>query len=320
MARAGAYLARAHIRWMRGEYTGGQTDAVMSRDLAQPLGPSQVCFGALTLLAILTTAIGDWDAAGRLHEEAFQVAWQLKDPWYVGSSLNNLGLIAMVRGDLDVARGRLAQSLEGFRQAGDRFVTGLGLDSLARVDLRLGDPVAARREFNEALNIALEFQDSVNASTILEGLALVEVTEGKLERAAQLLGAADQLRKPIGVELSPEWKADVDETVRQARGRMTKAAFDVAWKHGMALRLDEAIQLATGTTPLESARTNGHLPLTARERQVAGLIAEGLTNGEIASRLKMAERTADAHVEHIRNKLGLRTRSQIAVWAHERLG
>jgi DNA-binding NarL/FixJ family response regulator len=52
---------------------------------------------------------------------------------------------------------------------------------------------------------------------------------------------------------------------------------------------------------------------------VATLIAEGLTNTEIAARLKMADRTADAHVEHIRNKLGLRTRSQIAVWAHERL-
>jgi DNA-binding NarL/FixJ family response regulator len=50
------------------------------------------------------------------------------------------------------------------------------------------------------------------------------------------------------------------------------------------------------------------------------LIAKGLTNPEIASRLHMAERTADAHVEHIRNKLGLRARSQIAVWAHERLG
>jgi DNA-binding CsgD family transcriptional regulator len=71
--------------------------------------------------------------------------------------------------------------------------------------------------------------------------------------------------------------------------------------------------------PDRPAKENGS-PLTARERQVALLIAEGLTNGEIAARLKMAERTADAHVEHIRNKLGLRTRSQIAVWAHQTLG
>jgi non-specific serine/threonine protein kinase len=53
--------------------------------------------------------------------------------------------------------------------------------------------------------------------------------------------------------------------------------------------------------------------------QVAVLIADGLTNPAIAKRLRMADRTADAHVEHIRNKLGLRSRSQIAVWAHERL-
>jgi non-specific serine/threonine protein kinase len=53
--------------------------------------------------------------------------------------------------------------------------------------------------------------------------------------------------------------------------------------------------------------------------QVAVLIADGLTNPAIATRLRMADRTADAHVEHIRNKLGLRSRSQIAVWAHERL-
>lgn len=319
MARACKVRARAHIRWMRGEYTGGHADAVMSRDLGRALGPSAVYFGAVTLLAILTTAAGDWDTAARLHEEAFQVAWQLKEPWFVGSSLNNLALIAMVRGDLEVARRRLEQTLESFRQAGDRYVTGLSLDSLARVNLRLDDRAAARRNFNEALAIASDFQDNMNTSTILEGLAMLELTEGKLERAVQLLGAADQLRKPVGVELSPEWKTDVDETIRLARERLSNAAFEAAWKRGAELGRDEAIALATGGTRATRVETNGHQTLTARERQVAALIAEGLTNGEIASRLKMAERTADAHVEHIRNKLGLRTRSQIAVWAHDAL-
>jgi non-specific serine/threonine protein kinase len=60
-------------------------------------------------------------------------------------------------------------------------------------------------------------------------------------------------------------------------------------------------------------------PLTGREKQVAELIAKGLTNSKIAIQLNIADRTVDAHVEHIRNKLGLRTRSQIAVWTHERL-
>ena len=67
-------------------------------------------------------------------------------------------------------------------------------------------------------------------------------------------------------------------------------------------------------------RHGGVARLTDREVQVARLIAGGLTNGEVAGRLRISARTVDAHVEHIRNKVGLRTRTQIAVWAHERLG
>ncbi len=55
--------------------------------------------------------------------------------------------------------------------------------------------------------------------------------------------------------------------------------------------------------------------LTAREREVAALVAEGLTNREIAERLVISERTAEGHVEQIRNKLGFNNRSQVAAWA-----
>lgn len=54
--------------------------------------------------------------------------------------------------------------------------------------------------------------------------------------------------------------------------------------------------------------------LTRREREVASLVAQGLTNREIASRLFISERTAESHVEQLRGKLGFRSRSQIAAW------
>ena len=57
--------------------------------------------------------------------------------------------------------------------------------------------------------------------------------------------------------------------------------------------------------------------LTSRELEVAGLIAEGLTNQAIARRLAIAPRTAEAHVENIRRKLQVRSRTQIAVWVTE---
>ena len=60
-------------------------------------------------------------------------------------------------------------------------------------------------------------------------------------------------------------------------------------------------------------------PLTRREREIAELVAEGLTNREIANRLFISERTAEGHVEQIRNKLGFTSRSQVASWATQNL-
>ena len=70
--------------------------------------------------------------------------------------------------------------------------------------------------------------------------------------------------------------------------------------------------------PAGERRTGPPLPpLSPREREVAVLIARGLTNREIAAGLVVTERTAATHIEHILNKLGLRSRAQVAVWAAE---
>jgi DNA-binding NarL/FixJ family response regulator len=53
--------------------------------------------------------------------------------------------------------------------------------------------------------------------------------------------------------------------------------------------------------------------LSPRDRQVAALIARGLTNRQIANELVISERTADGHMAHILNKLALNTRAQVAV-------
>jgi non-specific serine/threonine protein kinase len=59
------------------------------------------------------------------------------------------------------------------------------------------------------------------------------------------------------------------------------------------------------------------MPLTPREREIAALIAQGMTNREIAAELFIGERTVDTHVEHILDKLGMRSRIQVATWAAE---
>lgn len=60
--------------------------------------------------------------------------------------------------------------------------------------------------------------------------------------------------------------------------------------------------------------------LSRRERQIAQLVAEGLTNKEIAAKLVLSERTAETHVQNILNKLGFRSRSEVAAWVTSSTG
>jgi non-specific serine/threonine protein kinase len=132
------------------------------------------------------------------------------------------------------------------------------------------------------------------------------------------MGAATVIRTAIAAQAMPDWKGHVDQGLTTARKQLGPERADAAWEQGVSMSVQAAIAYASGAAP-SPVRVDGN-PLTGRETQVAALIAEGMTNFEISQRLHIAARTADAHVEHIRNKLGLRSRSQIAVWAHERLG
>jgi DNA-binding CsgD family transcriptional regulator len=78
----------------------------------------------------------------------------------------------------------------------------------------------------------------------------------------------------------------------------------------LLFRADELSRVGHGRGTLEEPWR----PLTAREFEVARLIADGLTNGEIAERLEIAPKTASAHVEHILAKLSVTRRAEIAAW------
>lgn len=150
----------------------------------------------------------------------------------------------------------------------------------------------------------------------LAGLAAAAV-EAKPGWAARLFGAADTLLSAAGHRLEPFNRRDVDHYVTVAKERMGEDAFKAAWAKGAAMTLEQAVSYSF------SAADDGPSPrakvdrLSPREREVASLLAQGLTNRGIAVRLLVAERTVDTHVEHILNKLGFTSRTQIATWAVE---
>jgi non-specific serine/threonine protein kinase len=317
-SRAVALLARARINWRHGETSGPKRDAEECAGLCRSLGLNEVLASALNILGLLRISAGDWSGADRYMEQVLQLSHELSDQLGVAKSLNNMALGASARGDNEAAAAMMEQAIEAARIHGNRFVLAAVLDSLARVRLRMGAFDAARTIYREAISISLEMADQLNIAVCLEGFALLALADGDVARTVTLAAAARGFRTTLENKATPDWTEEVTNGLESARARLSATAAEAAWQQGATMNIQEAVDYAIGAVPAKIL-ANGS-PLTGRETQVALLVAEGMTNPEIAKRLRMAGRTADAHVEHIRNKLGLRTRSQIAVWAHERLG
>ena len=92
------------------------------------------------------------------------------------------------------------------------------------------------------------------------------------------------------------------------------------------MAIEQALDLALVATEAPTTRSNGppERPaqqvggLSPREREVAALLALGLTNRQIAEQLVITERTVAAHIEHILDKLGFASRHQVGAWADKR--
>ncbi|MGH2399916.1 MAG: helix-turn-helix domain-containing protein, partial [bacterium] len=141
-----------------------------------------------------------------------------------------------------------------------------------------------------------------------------------------LYGAAEALHEPYGLAYSPYAVTDqtiIGRSIVTILTALGQEAFGSAWAEGRRMPLELVIDYALGRLalpapgPYGSHRREGGAeasPLTPREREVAHLIAQGLSNREIGKTLVISERTADAHVQHILNKLGFNSRAQIAAW------
>lgn len=315
--RANPLIVRARLSHGRGDYATAEHDAEEAVAIARAREMYAELTRGLTILGMLASHRGDLVSAHRLFAEVEKLATEHGDHERLASSLNNLALIESTLGQHDAALAHAEKALLTAENIG-HYQRAIVRDTVARINLRLGNREAARRHYSEALSMSAEVNDPMNIADALEGMGLLSQLANDSERTVVLLAAAEAIRSRTGSERTPEWAHQVNESMGRAKGRLAGGAFETAHQRGGAMSMEEAIRFALGER--RDDHRDGKSRLTDREIEVARLIVSGLTNGEAAAKLRISERTVDAHVEHIRNKLGLRTRAQIAVWAHERLG
>jgi DNA-binding NarL/FixJ family response regulator len=130
------------------------------------------------------------------------------------------------------------------------------------------------------------------------------------------------LFEETGTLVYPPWDQYHDACTRRGRARLGDAQFDRLFQSGRETSTETLVSLAlqeeAQRVPWPRAERVGSTELTRREREIAGLVAQGLSNRDIASTLVISQRTAETHVEHILTKLGFTSRAQIAAWVVER--
>lgn len=190
--------------------------------------------------------------------------------------------------------------------------------------LRHGDPRHAATLFATALHAQRDTADHWGPPWSIAALGWHAAATSHHEKAAFLLGAAHRQRQLVGVDIDgitllATLDAQAEATSRAALGQI---AYTNTHARGAALNRHDAIAAAltnhTEPLPNNHTRTN-HAPdhLTRREHDIARLLSQdaSMTNKEMANRLYISVRTVDSHIGHILRKLGLTSRSQIAVWA-----
>jgi non-specific serine/threonine protein kinase len=271
---------------------------------------------ALTQLGHIERGRGRWLAARRYYEEALPLRRALGDPVTVAISLTCLGRVAHALHEYEAARALYEESLELYKQQehpSEIIATQQHLGLLAHAQ---GDDAEAAAWFAEALPVACRISNPRRIAALLEGFATLAVRH-QPERAIRLAGAAAALREASGTRLTPSGQDALRQELALARRLLDDEAISAAWAAGTRLTVDQAVSLAlTPPTDVHPAqRPDPASRLTAREREVAALVARGLTNRQIAETLVVSQRTAESHVANSLSKLGLATRAQLAAWA-----
>jgi len=282
---------------------------------------------ALGLLSVPAAMLTLWEgtpgAAADQADRAVALLWASSNLADELLALFVAGVCHGFAGNTGEATARHRQCIARADEVGERHMKALSVAGLGEQELAAGRVEEASALFRNAIVLKRELGDRMGTAVGLDSLGRAATAEGRGERAALLLGAAEGIWDVVGMSETGNpfaFAPSRSDGLQQVRRLLGKQRFRELFRQGSRLSLDAAVRLALDeeTEAAPAVAPSEPSPLTRRELEVADLVADGLSNPEIAARLVISVRTAQGHVENILRKLGFNSRSLIAAWVTER--
>jgi non-specific serine/threonine protein kinase len=321
--RGHAVLERGHLLVMQGDAPGALAAASQAIELSAALGDKALAARGYLVKTAALSGKGRLAAAAESGEEARRRLTPLDDQFGLASLDTQLTYLALLDDDIEAALGYVERGLRQLSGSRERWLHA-NLYMLASLGLYLaGRDIESTWTATRALQVKQEIGDVIGIAFTLELLGWLAARAGSHQRAAWLLGGADPLWERAGGRLAAtaSFERLHDEAVGGCGSALGGKLFAELFARGVRHPVEAMVAFALNDTgdPAAGGGTRIRLPsqLTAREREIASLVAAGLSNRQIAEMLFISRRTVDAHLEHIFGKLGITSRVMLTIQLRE---
>ncbi len=316
-ARVAGLVAAGVIAFDRGAFTRADDDLRLAIQVAEARGDDRRRAIATSFLGHVSRGLGRDEDAATFYRAARSLCERRGDVRGCAWSAYDLGLLAADSVDPDdraTAEPLLREALVYFEDLEYDWAVAQSTRGLATVLLDRGAVDDAGRYLGRSLAMHDHVGDRRGMAQCLEVLADVAATRGSLLAAARLLGAAEkqrQLGATAPTDIEHRRLTGVDSKVVGALGRATA---DHEKHNGRTAGRSAVLAFAASIADPVPPERPGDITLTARQTEVAGLIASGQTNRQIGRALGISEKTAEIHVSNIMARLDVPSRAGVAAW------
>ena len=319
-ALAWALGAQAWAAQKAGDYLKAFALGQREIQLLRELGDLYMLGLVLSLNSFAAMSLGKYEEAHAMLDEALPLLREAGNPYRIAMALNFTGDLARCEQDYARAESAYQESITLLREIDAVRDLASALHNLGHACLHLGDDERAQTLFSESMAVHQDQHNTLGMAECLTGFAALAIVKDLPAAGARLLAAAVAIG---GQHITSEWAAtrmEYEYYQARARASLSETEFQAEQEAGQRLSLEQAVAYAQEMALKAAAAQTDRKKLgelTPREREVAALIAKGLSNGEIAEKLVVSKRTVETHIANIRSKLGFTNRAQIVRWAIE---